>query len=436
MIKKIKTFLLNILFLGVEIKPAEIKGVTGMFCTLFLLLMTAYFLKPAREMLILTEKTAEMRSYAVAMQAVLLIILVPVYGRLSRRFSNKNFMQLITIVSAVILLLFYIADILGGQISVFFFIWLGGYGAIIIAHFWAFASDLFNREAGERLFVIIAFGGTIGAWVGSVISHMLVSYLNAQELILLSAATLALSLIPSMYAVKVLPPESLAKKSKSGHEIKTSVLACFQMVISSRFLLLISLFIILFSLVNSTGEFFLSLTLEKVFEAGSNSGKITLEKSVYVGQFYSGFYSIVNLAGVLIQFFFVSRLIKRAGFSWAFTLTPFVVFLGYNFLFFVPALGLLRLIKISENSLDYSLLNTTRQMLYLPLSRQEKYEARAAIDSFGQRIGDLLQAGIVFLGLNLFNFTSREFIGLIMIFSLCSLLIAYLIQRERNRLLK
>jgi AAA family ATP:ADP antiporter len=52
----------------------------------------------------------------------------------------------------------------------------------------------------------------------------------------------------------------------------------------------------------------------------------------------------------------------------------------------------LRIVKISENSLDYSLLNTTKQMLYLPLARQEKYEARATIDSFGQRAGDLLQA--------------------------------------------
>ena len=80
MLKKIKNLLLETLFLGVKTAPDELHGVTGMFFSLFLILMTAYFLKPAREILILTEETAEIRSYAVAMQAVLLIFLLPVYG--------------------------------------------------------------------------------------------------------------------------------------------------------------------------------------------------------------------------------------------------------------------------------------------------------------------------------------------------------------------
>jgi AAA family ATP:ADP antiporter len=144
----------------------------------------------------------------------------------------------------------------------------------------------------------------------------------------------------------------------------------------------------------------------------------------------------VNLAGALIQFFLVSRLIRYAGFSMAFIFTPLVVFLGYSSLMLIPVLALLRAVKISENSLDYSLLNTTKQMLYLPLNRQEKYEARATIDSFGQRLGDLFQAGLVFLGINIFGFVFREFIAVVIILSICNVFLAYFILRERNRLLK
>jgi len=436
LLKKIKTLILETLFLGVKTKPDEFHGIIGMFFSLFLILMTAYLLKPAREMLILTEGTAEIRSYAVAMQALLLIVLLPIYGKYSRKFSTSNFMRIITTIFAGVLILFYMAASLGYQISVIFFIWIGVYGVIVIAHFWAFATDLFTREAGERLFVIIAFGGSIGAWIGSVISSVLVNYLSAHELILLSAATLALSMIPALYTIKTLPPECILQENTSNHEIKTSLLACFQIVLTRRFLLMIAVFIILFNLINSTGEYLLSSTLEKEFETGISNGKITIDKAIYVGQFYSGFFAIVNLAGMLIQFFLVSRLIRHAGFSWAFALTPLVVFLGYSSLIFVPALAFLRLVKISENSLDYSLLNTTKQMLYLPLSRQEKYEARATIDSFGQRAGDLLQAGVVFLGLNIFNFVYREFIAVVIILSLCNAFLAYLIMRERRRLLR
>jgi AAA family ATP:ADP antiporter len=43
-------------------------------------------------------------------------------------------------------------------------------------------------------------------------------------------------------------------------------------------------------------------------------------------------------------------------------------------------------------------MNTVRQTLWLPTSREAKYKAKAAVDTFFMRGGDVLQAGIVFLG--------------------------------------
>ena len=434
---KIKNLLLEILFLGVKTKPEERKGILGMFSSLFIILMTTYFLKPAREILILTEGTAELRSYAVAMQAVFLIFLLPVYGKFSRRYSCNNFMRAVTIFFSLIFILFYIASSLGYHISVVFFIWLGIYGVVIIAQFWAFATDLLTREAGERLFVIIAFGGSIGAWFGATVSRVLINYLSASELILLSSATLALSMIPALYAVRTLPRGCLLEDVCDPiRNIKTSFWACFQIVFTRRILLMIAIFVILFNLINTTGEYLLSSTLEREFARGATNGTITIAKGVFVGKFYSDFFSIVNFVSALIQFFLVSRLIRFAGFSWAFIFTPLVVFLGYSSLFIVPTLAILRLIKISENSLDYSLLNTTKQMLFLPMNRQEKYEARATIDSFGQRVGDLLQAGVVFIGLNFYHFVFKGFISVVVLFSVCNIILVYLILRERQRLIK
>jgi AAA family ATP:ADP antiporter len=178
LINALKSILTDTLFLGVKTRPEERKGVVGLFCSIFLILMTTYFLKPAREILILTEGTAEIRSYAVGMQAFLLIILLPVYGSFSRKYSCNSFMRLMTILFSFVLILFYIAASLGFHISVVFFVWLGIYSVLVTAQFWAFATDLFTKEAGERLFVIIAFGGSTGAWVGASLSRVLVNYLG------------------------------------------------------------------------------------------------------------------------------------------------------------------------------------------------------------------------------------------------------------------
>ena len=65
---------------------------------------------------------------------------------------------------------------------------------------------------------------------------------------------------------------------------------------------------------------------------------------------------------------------------------------------FFPILGYIQVAKIFENSTDYSLQNTARQALFLPTSREIKYKAKAAIDTFFVRIGDVLSAIVVFIG--------------------------------------
>jgi AAA family ATP:ADP antiporter len=80
---------------------------------------------------------------------------------------------------------------------------------------------------------------------------------------------------------------------------------------------------------------------------------------------------------------------------------PVISLLSYSVVAFVPLLPLVRGIKTLENATDYSLQNTLRQALFLPTSREAKYKAKAAIDTFFMRTGDVLQAGVVGVGTQL-----------------------------------
>ena len=423
------------LFLGVELRPGETAGVLAMFASLFLILFTAYLLKPAREMLILTEGTAEIRSYAVALQALLLLFFIPLYGKFSRGFDSFRYMQIVTAVCVATLVAFAAAGKSGIAVSVPYFVWLGAYSVLIIAQFWAYASELYSREAGERLFVIVALGASLGAWIGSAASREMVNYLDAYGLMIAGAIILALSSLPAGIAARSIPAGSRGDQQAAESPAQPSIFAGFQLVLSRRYLMLMAGFVIMLNLVNTTGEYLLSAILETMYAEGAAAGTIEVDKGTYVGRFYGGFYFVVNLLGVLIQFFLVSRLIRYAGFSIAFLLTPMVIFFGYASLALLPVIGWFRYFKMAENSLDYSLQNTARQMLYLPLSRQEKYEARAVIDPFGQRLGDLLQAGLIFAGLHLLGWASNDFIPLAALMAAGTLVLAILIVRERSRLL-
>ena len=104
------------------------------------------------------------------------------------------------------------------------------------------------------------------------------------------------------------------------------------------------------------------------------------------------------VAGFLLQMFVVSRAFKYLGVGKALFIHPVVAGIGYLLLLRAPSIELMRWLKVADNSLDYSLGNTTKQALWLPTSREAKYKAKQAVDSFFVRAGDVVQAGIVFGG--------------------------------------
>lgn len=108
----------------------------------------------------------------------------------------------------------------------------------------------------------------------------------------------------------------------------------------------------------------------------------------------------MNAIGVGMQMFVaVSRILKRVGVERALFLMPIISFGGYLAIGIMPVLNLVFGAKVAENSLDYSLENTSRQSLWLPTTSEEKYSAKqVVIDTFLARLGDVASAGIVLAG--------------------------------------
>jgi AAA family ATP:ADP antiporter len=117
----------------------------------------------------------------------------------------------------------------------------------------------------------------------------------------------------------------------------------------------------------------------------------------YIGRFYGDFLFTVSLASAAAQLFLVSRIMNYCGVPGALYFLPIVALFGYSTISLLPMLAVIRVAKVFENSTDYSLQNTARQALFLPTSREEKYKAKAAIDTFFIRVGDLLSTALVYL---------------------------------------
>jgi AAA family ATP:ADP antiporter len=393
--------------------------------------MLAYYLiRPVREALILTEGTAELRSYAVGVQAVLLIFVLPVYGQLVRRVATNRVFQYVMGFFALNLAGFYAIGSLGFRFSFAFFVWASFFAVMAVTQFWAFATDLLDVGSGTRLFGVIAVGVSAGAWAGANLAAAGFATIGPYGLMLAAAGVLALSIVLCECARRTVRPGARPRSEDAPGAVGAAQrwLGGIAVVGRSRYLVGIAVLVVLVNWITSTGDYVLSSWLTDVARerAPGNPG-------AYIGAFMGRYCSAITLVGFLVQLLLVSRIINAAGIARALLVTPIAILAGFCIIGLIPAFAVLQSALVIQRSLDYSLLNTARSALLLPTTREEKYQAKTAIDTLFYRLGDLLSSLGVFVGLQLAADARLHFVWLAIILAATMTAVAWLIGREYAR---
>lgn len=471
-------------FLGLFTEVRRGEGVTVLLLALdiFLILTAYYIIKPVREALILAAPSgAEYKSYAAAGQALLLLGAIPLYAWLASRVPRRELIRTVTLFFAANLVLFYFAVRAFGAGSLVlglgFFLWVGVFNLMVPAQFWSLANDVYSPEQGKRLFAIVAFGASLGAVLGSKITSLLIEPLGADQLLLVSSGILVLSLLLSQLvegrerrrsqagsigraggaaptspsattagmtptAASAIPGTSPLGAGATAHDAGQPLTkdGAFSLVFRNRYLLLIALLMLVLNWVNTTGEFVLGSIVKASAEAAANAqGIAETDRGAWIGKrigsFYGDFFFVVNLLGLGVQLFLVSRILKYFGVRTALLFLPIIALGGYALVgFFSAGLALVRWAKTAENATDYSLQNTVRQALFLPTTRDEKYKAKQVIDTLFVRGGDLLSALLVYVGLNQISLSTAGFARINVVLAVAWLALAVAIGREHRRI--
>lgn len=404
-----KSAIERMLSLITDVRPGE--GTTALLLTfnVFCLLALYSILKPVRSALILSESGAVAQSYAAAAQAGLLLVLVPIYGKFASLVNRVRLISIVTLFFAANLLVFYALGLAGLHIGIAFYIWLGIFNMMAPAQLWAFANDVYTQDRGKRLFPLVGIGASLGAWIGAEIASALFGRLGPYRLMLFGVAGLVVCMFITI-VVHRREQRADAGRDEPAREAEQPLgkAGGFQLVFRQRYLLYIALLMVVLNTVNTIGEFLLaSLVQSEAVRAVAAAGAGTTE-ATWIGGFMARFQANVNLLGLVLQMFVVSRIFKYIGVRGALFIMPSIALVSYSSLAFFPFLSIVRVAKTLENSSDYSIQNTTRQALFLPTSREAKYKAKQAIDSFFVRFGDMLQAVVVFIGTTL-AFTTQHY---------------------------
>jgi ATP:ADP antiporter, AAA family len=399
-----------------DVHPGE--AVTAALLTLnvFLLLTAYYVLKPLREELILAMKSgAEYKSWISGAIALLLFGLVPLYGKLVDRLPRSKLVISVCLAFALQLLVFraFVAVPSAGAralLGLLFFVWVGVFNVMVVAQFWGYANDLYQKEQGDRLFPMVALGASVGAALGTKVAKFLINGLGKPSMLLVAALLLA-ACAGLFWLVERREGRPTAALSAAGPAINAGARrGGFALVVKYRYLLLIAAFSLIYNWVNSNGEYMLSKLITKSALAALPGLAVDDERvGKFIGAAYADFYFYVNVSGVLLQSFVVSRLVRWFKLPSAFLFLPLIA-LGNAFIFaFVPIVALAKTGKTAENATDYSLNNTLKQMLWLVTSADMKYKAKQVVDTFCVRIGDVCSALSVFVAANVLKLSVPSF---------------------------
>jgi AAA family ATP:ADP antiporter len=416
----------RLLTLFTEVRPGEGRTALLMFVNIFLVLCAYYFVKPLREGWIAVAHIEhltkmEVKAYSSFGQSLLLVGVISAYGGMVDRLHRSELIRRATLfcISNLVIFWFLQPDFFIRNLpatGVAFYLWVGMFGVFVVAQFWAFAADVYTDERGRRLIPFVAVGATAGAACGSWLTDVLVEsgLLSVDYLLLAAIVPLGIS-ISLTRVVDARGAVGLGPEPPPPVPEPRTRLGALPLVFSSRYLVTVALVTLLLNWINTNGENLLfrvvqeSLERDAVLAGVLDPNELLAFTRAGTTTFYGDFYFWVNMTALLLQALVASRLLRYGGFGALMLALPTVALVSYAAMAVVPLLAVVKSMKIAENATDYSIANTARSVLWLPVSAEQKYKAKPAIDTLFTRIGDGAAALTVVVGVQFLDASTASF---------------------------
>jgi len=451
-----------------EVKPGEGTTAILLFANVFLILLAYYFIKPLREGWIAVSdieglSKVEVKAYSSFLQSIILLFVVGWYAQLAAKWDRVTLFTRATLfcISNMIIFWFLQPNFFIGEVPVMgivYYVWVGMFSVFVVAQFWTFCADIYTDERGKRMLPFIAIGATSGAAFGSWVVNILVGsgFMPTEALLVVAIIPLLASIfivrkVGRREASQIQPAvqntsvaENTANEQSDSKRVKEelekpSLLGGAKMVLFSKFLLLAALVTMLTNWVNTNGENLLFGVIQETLASSAQQQGVTDESSVLdfvrdgTTAFYGNFFFWVNIVALLLQAFVASRLLKYGGFAAILLILPVIALTSYTVMALLPVLAVVKVMKIAENATDYSLNNTSRHVLWLPVSSAMKFRGKPAIDTLYVRLGDGLAAITVLVGVQLLALSTTGFFTFNVFLVLCWLVVGVLLVREHRR---
>jgi len=316
----------------------------------FFLLMSYYLLRPMREAFGIA-RGADKLPWLMTGTLAAMLLANPLYAALVSRVPRRRFIPLTYRLFAVTMAAFWVAfrilpDHGGVWAGYAFYVWLSVFNLFVVSVFWSLLDDLLTEEIGQRLFGLIAVGGTLGAIAGAALAAGLSRgvALAGVELKLAPASLLLLAILfleAAVFCMKGLAARAVKVDLKPATpEPGPGIFEGLHLVATSRYLQAICLYILLFTITST----FLYLVQGRIVESAFQSQAARTAAFASLDLW-------TNVLTLTVQVLLSGRILTGLGLRTTLCLLPLLTLAGLGGLWALPTFAILAIGQVTRRRL-------------------------------------------------------------------------------------
>jgi AAA family ATP:ADP antiporter len=354
---------------------------------LYFFLVTAPFsiIKSVRDASYLDDIGVRYLPWAYA-TAALVAGVVAVHARLQARLPRRGLLvgSLLFFAGSAAAFSFLFA---GGSpaVTLLYWLWANVFVVVLTTQFWFLVNDAFNPRQAKRLVGFLGSGGILGGIAGGLATGFLARPGKPEDLLFVAAGLLVLGAV----VVSALVPK-LLRRGGIGPAAETSprpgFADSFRTVRSDSYLRLLAWLALITGVVSTLVDWQSKAVIDAVPAAKANLAS-------FFGRFNAGLLA----AAFLFQLVLTGRVLRRFGLRLALMIYPLVLLVGSGGAAIWPILGWALAAKGADKAFSYSIQQSSRELLYIPIAAGRKYRAKIFIDMFLNRFSKTAGAGLLLL---------------------------------------
>ena len=377
-----------------QVRKGEGAAVVASALCFFFILTALQVIRPARDALGMRRGIEAIRWLFIG-TAVVTLAVNPVFAMMVSRYRRIVFITATYVFFALSLVGFYLLVVsapnaVGQASGMVFFVWFSVFNLFATMVFWALMADRFSLEQSKRLFGVISVGGSVGAIAGPWLASKLAAPLGTAGLLPVSAVFLGLAVVAAWTVGRLqakaldTPADQAAPAAVDDRVvIGGSAWEGFRAVFRSPYMLGIAAYVLILTVIST---FIYFTRLQMVAALGSD---LDMRTSVFAKiDLYT------QLTTLVLQALVTGQLMKRLGVHITLALLPAMVALGFVGLAIVASLGALVVLQAAFSAMQRAIIRPARETLFTVVPREDKYKAKAFIDTFVYRVGDVVGAQV------------------------------------------